>query len=106
MIKTKSVYDPVNESDGYRVLVMRKWPRGIGYSKNGRRGMIDKRCTELGPSLELLNKWNSGQITWKDYVIQYRKEQANSLEAKADRDFIIKDWQRSRMYRLLYCARK
>ena len=38
MIKTKSVYDPVEESDGFRVLIMRKWPRGIGYRKNNKRG--------------------------------------------------------------------
>jgi uncharacterized protein YeaO (DUF488 family) len=90
MIKTKSVNDSVNASDGYRILVMRRWPRGIGYKKNGKRGMIDKRCKELAPSLELLNNWNKGQITRKDYVIQYRKEQAAKPEAKADRDFIIK----------------
>jgi uncharacterized protein YeaO (DUF488 family) len=90
VIKTKSVYDSVNASDGYRILIMRKWPRGIGYRKNGKRGMIDKRCKELGPSSELLNKWNKGQITWKYYVTQYRKEQATKPEAKADRDFIIK----------------
>src|SRR6476620_8866251 len=53
MIKTKCVYAPVEDSDGFRVLIMRKWPQGIGYRKNNKRGMIDKRCKELGPSKEL-----------------------------------------------------
>ncbi len=29
MIKTKSAYDPVEESDGERILVSRYWPRGL-----------------------------------------------------------------------------
>jgi uncharacterized protein YeaO (DUF488 family) len=44
MIKTKSVYDPVQESDGYRILIMRKWPRGIGYEKHS----IYKWFKEIG----------------------------------------------------------
>ena len=47
MIKTNCVYDPVDlESDGFRVLVMRKWPRGIGYKKHS----IHKWIKEVGPS--------------------------------------------------------
>jgi uncharacterized protein YeaO (DUF488 family) len=41
---------------------MRKWPRGIGYKKHA----INKRSKELGPSRELLDKWNSNEITWKN----------------------------------------
>ena len=29
MIQCKRVYDPQEESDGYRILVDRLWPRGI-----------------------------------------------------------------------------
>ena len=29
MIKTKRIYDPPTPDDGYRLLVMRRWPRGI-----------------------------------------------------------------------------
>ena len=51
LIKTKSVYDPVDlESDGFRILIMRKWPRGIGYKKHS----IHKWSKELGPSRQLL----------------------------------------------------
>ena len=76
MIKTKSVYDAVEDSDGFRVLIMRKWPQGIGYRKNNKRGMIDVWCKELGPSKELLAKWNKNEITWKNYSKQYTTEQA------------------------------
>ncbi|MGA7976131.1 MAG: hypothetical protein WB975_02755 [Nitrososphaeraceae archaeon] len=53
MIKTKSVYDPVDlESDGFRILIMRKWQRGIGYKKHS----IHKWSKELGQSRQLLDK--------------------------------------------------
>ena len=29
MIRTKSIYDPKEESDGIRILITRYWPRGI-----------------------------------------------------------------------------
>ena len=61
MIKTKSVYDPVDlESDGFRILIMRKWPREIGYKKYS----IHKWSKELGPSRQLLDKWDRSEIAW------------------------------------------
>lgn len=33
MIKIKHVYDKVDESDGYRILVDRLWPRGLTKSE-------------------------------------------------------------------------
>jgi uncharacterized protein YeaO (DUF488 family) len=73
MIKTKSVYDPVDPGDGCRILIMRKWPRGIGYKKHA----IYKWSKELGPSKGLLEKWNNKEITWRDYVKKYSAEQAS-----------------------------
>jgi len=29
MIKTKRIYEPADPSDGHRLLIMRRWPRGI-----------------------------------------------------------------------------
>jgi len=87
MIKTKSVYDPVEESDGFRILIMRKWPRGIGYRKNNKRGMIDFWSKELGPSIGLLDNWNRRK-TWTQYVKQYRAEQKSSAAAKKETEFL------------------
>jgi uncharacterized protein YeaO (DUF488 family) len=56
MIKTKSVYyDKIEPDDGRRILVMRRWPRGIGWEKN----RIDLWIKEVGPSNELLDDWNN-----------------------------------------------
>ena len=46
MIKTKSVYDPVEDSDGFRIVVMRKWPQGVGYRKNNKRGMNNAKIVD------------------------------------------------------------
>jgi uncharacterized protein YeaO (DUF488 family) len=87
LIKTKSVYDPVDlESDGFRILIMRKWPRGIGYMKHS----IHKWSKELGPSRQLLDKWNRNEIAWGDYVTQYSAEQTCSVVAKIETDSIAK----------------
>ena len=48
-------YDPVDDkSDGFRIVIMRNWPRGIDYRKNNKRIKIGRWCKELGPSEELL----------------------------------------------------
>ena len=86
MIKTKSIYDPVDTGDGCRILIMRKWSRGIGYKKHA----IYKWSKELGPSKELLEKWNKNEITWADYVKQYSAEQDSNATAKKEADFIAK----------------
>lgn len=48
-IHLKRAYDPVDEADGYRVLIDRLWPRGV--SKE--RAELDEWCKELAPSSEL-----------------------------------------------------
>ncbi|MEP6577027.1 MAG: DUF488 family protein [Nitrososphaerota archaeon] len=87
MIKTKCVYDPVDlESDRFRILIMRKWPRGIGYKKHS----IHKWSKELGPSRQLLDKWNRNEIAWGDYVKQYSAEHICSVAAKIETESIAK----------------
>src|SRR4029078_6712404 len=88
MIKTKSVYDPVEESDGLRILIMRKWPRGIGYRKNNKRGMVDFWRKGLRASIELLDNGNGKKITWSQYVKKYRAEQKSSAAAKKETEVL------------------
>ena len=70
MVKTKSVYDPVDPSDGDRLLVSRFWPRGI--SKERLRLAEWRR--ELAPSKHLLREWRSRRISWDEYEIRYGQE--------------------------------
>lgn len=67
MIKTKSVYDKPERSDGKRILVMRIWPRGISKDK------IDVWMKELGTEKNLIKKWKSGKVNWSDFGREYRK---------------------------------
>jgi uncharacterized protein YeaO (DUF488 family) len=87
LIKTKSVYDPVDlESDEFRILIMRKWPREIGYKKYS----IHKWSKELGTSRQLLDKWDRSEIAWGDYVTQYSADQLWSVAAEIETESIAK----------------
>lgn len=71
MIKTKSVYhDKIEDSDGVRILVMRRWCRPLSKEK----AKIDEWLKELGPSPELLADWNRKTIGWPEYKKRYLKE--------------------------------
>ena len=66
-VRTKNIYDPVESADGYRVLVMRFWPRGVSKDK------IDAWEKELGTEPDLIKKWKSGSISWLEFSKQYRR---------------------------------
>lgn len=51
-IAIKRIYDAASESDGYRVLVDRLWPRGV--SKDA--AVLDEWNKDIAPSTEL-RKW-------------------------------------------------
>lgn len=51
-IRVKRAYDPATESDGYRILIDRLWPRGVSRE----RARLDEWDRELPPS-SALRKW-------------------------------------------------
>lgn len=69
MVKTKSIYDPVEAADGKRFLISRYWPRGRSKDKLKLSGWI----RELAPSKELLQDWKK-KISWREYEQRYSKE--------------------------------
>ena len=70
MIKTKSVYGPVEDGDGERMLVTRYWPRGLS---RGRLSLTD-RLPELAPSVGLLRDWQAGTVSWAQYRRRYLED--------------------------------
>ena len=76
MVKTKSVYDPVEESDGQRILVSRYWPRGL--SKE--RLSLAEHLKDVAPGIELLQDWKSGNISWAEYEKRYHQEMSQQRE--------------------------
>ncbi len=78
MIRTRRVYDPPSPDDGYRLLVMRLWPRGV------KRDSVGGWEKELGPSLELLRAYRSRAIGWEAFAERYRAEMAEKPELLAE----------------------
>ena len=69
MIRTKSVYSPVNhQRDGLRLLVTRF--RGRGLPKN----KYDVWMPNLGPSEKLLRDGQAGRQSWAEFSRHYRAE--------------------------------
>jgi len=73
----KSVYDQSSKDDGFRVLVMQYWPRGV------RKEKIDVWYRDLGTSKDLIRDWKAGKLTWaqfkKRYVADLREERKQQL---------------------------
>jgi uncharacterized protein YeaO (DUF488 family) len=61
----KSIYDPKSKDDGFRVLVMQYWPRGVKKEK------IDAWYKDLGTSKELIKAWKAGKVTWPQFKTRY-----------------------------------
>ncbi|HXF49520.1 MAG TPA: DUF488 family protein [Verrucomicrobiae bacterium] len=64
---TKSIYDPVEKSDGVRILVMTLWPRGF------KKGGFDRWEKSLGTPIELIRKYKAGKIEWPALKKEYKK---------------------------------
>ena len=68
MLKTKSVYSPVAENDGLRILATRF--RGRGMSST----LYDVWTPALGPSEQLLRAVQAGKVTWSTFTRDFKKE--------------------------------
>ena len=76
MIQTKSIYhDPQEPSDGYRLLVMRYWPRGV------KKDRVDGWMRALAPSAGLLSEYKAGGMDWPAFAARYKAEIFDSEEA-------------------------
>jgi len=70
----KSVYSPPDKSDGKRILVMTLWPRGVSKEK------VDLWMKELGTPRYLITRYKSGNMSWNEYAVAYRR----SLKGKEE----------------------
>lgn len=79
-IEVKRVYEPADESDGYRILVDRLWPRGV--SKE--RAAIDLWSKSTAPSPDLRKAWNHDPATFEQFAASYRAELDQNPQAVDD----------------------
>jgi uncharacterized protein YeaO (DUF488 family) len=71
-IELKRVYDPASESDGYRILVDRLWPRGLTEES----ARVDLWLRRVAPTTEL-RKWYSHDVEkWPEFQKRYESELA------------------------------
>jgi uncharacterized protein YeaO (DUF488 family) len=76
MLKLKSAYEHYEESDGYRILVDRLWPRGISKQK----AHIDLWLKEVSPSSELRKWYAHDEAKWEEFKKRYFDELKNKKE--------------------------
>lgn len=69
-IRLKRIYEPVEEDDGYRILVDRLWPRGI--SKDN--AAIDLWLKDVAPSTALRQWFNHDPEKWDEFKSRYFSE--------------------------------
>ena len=68
--RCRRIYDPAQESDGYRVLVDRLWPRGLSRAD----ARIDAWARELAPSHELRKWFAHDPESWAEFCKAYADE--------------------------------
>lgn len=73
MIQCKRVYDAQAQSDGYRVLVDRLWPRGIKKSELA----CDEWCKSIAPSTGLRKAFHAQTLDFGHFSEAYRAELDN-----------------------------
>ncbi len=90
MIKIERVYN-VSESDSFRILVDRLWPRGLAKKK----AKLDLWLKEIGPSNELRKWFGHDPNKWDEFKDKYfqeldqKEEQIDQIAAKAREGDII-----------------
>jgi uncharacterized protein YeaO (DUF488 family) len=69
-VQVRRIYEDPAEDDGIRVLVDRRWPRGVSKTRAG----LDEWCTQVAPS-DRLRKWYGHDPDKFDaFVSRYREE--------------------------------
>lgn len=74
-IVIKRAYDTPSDSDGYRALVDRLWPRGVKKEALA----VDEWCKDIAPSTELRKWFNHDPAKFEEFTVKYQ----NELEASA-----------------------
>lgn len=69
-VKIKRIYEPIDENDGYRILVDRLWPRGI----KKETANLNTWMKEIAPSTALRKWFNHDPKKWADFSKAYLEE--------------------------------
>ena len=97
-VNIKRVYDPAEDSDGYRVLVDKLWPRGVKKEELH----YNLWAKDIAPSTQL-REWfhDNREANWSEFREKYMAELENSTPML---DF-INDIRHRHTVTLLYASR-
>ena len=99
-LKCKRIYEPLAETDGFRILVDRLWPRGI----KKENAMIDFWAKEIAPSNEL-RKWFSHVPEKYDEFKKLYTLELDAGEISKNFENLCKKEMQDRNVTLLYAAK-
>ncbi len=89
-IQVKRIYEESSESDGFRILVDRLWPRGIKKTEAN----IDLWLKDIAPS-DSLRKWfNHDPMKWIEFQKRYAQE---IIDKQEDIDIILKEGKKKKV---------
>jgi uncharacterized protein YeaO (DUF488 family) len=77
MIQIKRVYDPINNSDGTRLLVERLWPRGVKKASLEIKAWLK----DVAPSGELRKWFSHDPAKWNEFRNRYFMELETNPDA-------------------------
>ena len=98
MLHIKRVYDPPSDSDGFRVLVDRLWPRGLSKEQ----AKLDAWLKDIAPSAALRIWFNHEPEKFAVFRGRYRQELTKNGTAVAELQTLLS---RHRTLTLLYGAK-
>lgn len=70
MIKLKRAYEDFQNTDGFRILVDRLWPRGLTKEK----AHIDLWAKDISPTTDLRKWFNHDGSKWQQFLKSYTEE--------------------------------
>ena len=75
-VRAQRIYDPPEDTDGYRVLIDHIWPRGVSRE----RARLDEWAKELAPSDDLRKWFDHDPARFAGFRSRYRDELAEQSE--------------------------
>lgn len=69
-VQVRRIYDDAETDDGIRVLVDRRWPRGVSKA----RAELDEWCTDVAPSDALRRWYGHAPDRFEEFADRYRQE--------------------------------
>ncbi|MCK9825039.1 DUF488 family protein [Nocardioides cavernae] len=69
-VRLRRIYDEPTADDGIRVLVDRRWPRGVSKV----RAQVDEWCADVAPSDELRTWFAHVASRYEEFEARYREE--------------------------------